>query len=186
MLLLKRAIFSDMRYSKNEIIKQLEEQSEAVKDWFLKQPIEQMEFAPENAWTAGQHLLHLIKSTRPLGRGMRFPRFLLRLKFGKVKHESRSFEAVVQAYQDSLSRGGEATGDYVPRAVRSSERDVLLKRFQEEMSVLTTQIGKWSEENLDNTNVPHPLIGNITLREMLYFTIYHTGHHLKVLEERYS
>jgi len=55
-----------MDHNKKEIIAQLEAQSKALQSWFLDQPIEKMEFAPEGAWTAGQHLLHLIKSTKPL------------------------------------------------------------------------------------------------------------------------
>ena len=175
-----------MKMTKEEIIDQLESQSKALQNWFLNEPTEKMEFAPEGAWTAGQHLLHLIKSTKPLGRGMGVPRLLLRLKFGSVKHSSRSYEAIIQSYQDALDNGGKATGDYVPRAVKKLERDALIKRFENEMSVLIKQVGKWSEKNLDNTNVPHPLIGNLTLREMLYFTIYHTEHHLKVLQDKYN
>jgi hypothetical protein len=32
--------------------------------------------------------------------------------------------------------------------------------------------------------VPHPSLGKITMRELLLFTIYHTEHHLKVIEKR--
>jgi hypothetical protein len=53
------------------------------------------------------------------------------------------------------------------------------------MNILVNNLHKWSEKNLDNTAVPHPLIGKLTLRKMLYFTIYHMKHHLKISEERY-
>jgi hypothetical protein len=175
-----------MEMTKKEIIDQLESQSKALRNWFLDKPIEKMEYAPEGAWTAGQHLLHLIKSTKPLGKGMGYPRFLLRLKFGKVKHASRSYEDTIRSYQDALDRGGKATGEYVPREVKQAEREALVNRFRDEVSVLVNQVHQWSEKNLDNTNVPHPLIGDMTLREMLYFTIYHMEHHLRILEERYS
>lgn len=175
-----------MEMTKKEIIKQLESQSHSLRNWFLDKPIEKMEFAPEGAWTAGQHLLHLIKSTKPLGKGMGYPRILLRLKFGKVNHASRSYEDTIKAYTDALDNGGKATGAYVPRVVKKEEREVLVNRFKDEMAVLVNQVHQWSEKNLDKTAVPHPLIGNLTLREMLYFTIYHMEHHLKILEERYS
>jgi hypothetical protein len=51
-----------MYYDKKEIIKQLEKQSKALRSWYIDKPVEKMEFAPEGAWTAGQHLLHLIKT----------------------------------------------------------------------------------------------------------------------------
>lgn len=175
-----------MNLSKPQIIEQLNQKSKDLLGWYSDRTTEVLTFAPEEAWTAGQHLLHLIKSTKPLGRGMAVPRFLLRLKFGKVEHDSRSYEATVQSYQDALSNGGKAMGEYVPREVNASEKEALLGRFEEEMQVLITQVGKWSEKNLDNTAVPHPLIGKLTLREMLYFTIYHMEHHLKTLEEKYT
>ncbi len=175
-----------MEYGKKEIISQLESKSRALRNWFLDKPIETMEFAPEGAWTAGQHLLHLIKSTKPLGKGMGYPRLLLLFKFGRVKHEDRSYEGVIEAYRSALENGGEATGDFVPREVKKEEREALIGRFRDEMAVLTNQVHQWSEKNLDKTVVPHPLIGNLTLREMLYFTIYHMEHHLNTLETRYS
>jgi len=36
---------------------------------------------------------------------------------------------------------------------------------------------KWKEPQPDAYIAPHPLLGKITLRELVYFTIYHTGHH---------
>lgn len=42
---------------------------------------------------------------------------------------------------------------------------------------LIKSIQKYSEQELDQTILPHPLLGKITLREMLYFTIYHVEHH---------
>lgn len=175
-----------MDYDKKEIIKQLEKQSKLLRSWYVDKPIEKMEFAPEGAWTAGQHLLHLIKSTKPLGKGMGYPRLLLLWKFGRVKRPSRGYEDTIQSYQDALNKGGKAPKPFVPRDVKKAEREVLLDRFRDEMSILINQVHQWSEKNLDKTAVPHPLLGNLTLREMLYFTIYHMEHHLKILEERYS
>ncbi len=175
-----------MYYDKKEIIKQLEKQSKALRSWYIDKPVEKMEFAPEGAWTAGQHLLHLIKSTKPLGKGMGYPRLLLLWKFGRVKRPSRSYEEVVRAYQEALKQGGKAPEPFVPREVKKAEREVLVERYKEEMSILINQVHQWSESNLDKTAVPHPLLGKLTLREMLYFTIYHMEHHLKVLDERYS
>ena len=45
----------------------------------------------------------------------------------------------------------------------------------------TKNIDKLDEEDLDNYILPHPLIGKTTIREMLYFTIYHVQHHHKAI-----
>lgn len=175
-----------MDYNKQEIIEQLEKQSNLLQSWFLDNPIEKTEFAPEGAWTAGQHLLHMIKSTKPLATGLGYPRFILRLKFGKSNRPSASFDGVIKKYQDALANGGKAMGVYVPREVKSEERDKLVSRFNGDVQLLISNLRKWPEESLDKLVVPHPLIGNLTVREMMYFAIYHTEHHFKILQERYS
>lgn len=174
-----------MQYSKKEIIEQLNSQSTGLVTWYTNKPVEVLETGPDGAWTAGQHLLHMIKSTKPLAVGAGYPRILLRLKFGKVKTPSLGYNQLVKKYTDAIAAGGQATGVYVPRIVRNEEREVLVKRFKAEMNTLVNNTHKWTEKNLDNTAVPHPLIGKLTFREMLYFTIYHMEHHRKILEERY-
>jgi hypothetical protein len=32
--------------------------------------------------------------------------------------------------------------------------------------------------------LPHPLLGKLTLREMIYFTIYHVQHHHKLVQNQ--
>lgn len=174
-----------MEYNKQEIIEQFEKQSDLLQRWFLDNPIEKTEQRPEGAWTAGQHLLHMIKSTKPLAKGLGYPRFVIRLKFGKSDRPSATYNEVIKKYQDALAVGGKATGSFVPRDVKEVERDELLKRFNGEAELLISNLKKWPEKSLDKLVVPHPLIGKLTIREMMYFTIYHTKHHFKILDERY-
>ena len=42
---------------------------------------------------------------------------------------------------------------------------------------------KWKDPQLDQYIAPHPLLGKITLRELGYFTIYHTYHHLETIQK---
>ena len=174
-----------MELTKKEIIERLKSRTEALVNWYTDKPAEAMESGPDGAWTAGQHLLHMIKSTKPLAVGAGYPRLLLRIKYEKVLAPSLSYEDLVKKYTDAIAAGGQASGVFVPREVTKEERELLLKRFKTEMSVLVNNLHKWSEKNLDKMAVPHPLIGKLTFREMLYFTIYHMEHHLKILQERY-
>jgi uncharacterized damage-inducible protein DinB len=38
-------------------------------------------------------------------------------------------------------------------------------------------IDAWEEDQLDEAQLPHPIIGKITVREMLFFTIHHNLRH---------
>ncbi len=42
---------------------------------------------------------------------------------------------------------------------------------------------KTGESKLDDYLARHPLLGRITLRELCYFTIYHTEHHLNIINK---
>lgn len=39
-------------------------------------------------------------------------------------------------------------------------------------------LGKWSDKALDSYLLPHPLLGKMTVREILFFTLYHNLHHV--------
>jgi uncharacterized damage-inducible protein DinB len=44
---------------------------------------------------------------------------------------------------------------------------------------------KWTEEQLDNYCVAHPILGKLTMRELAYFTIYHNIHHMETIRKYY-
>jgi hypothetical protein len=43
---------------------------------------------------------------------------------------------------------------------------------------------RWPEAKLDAIQLPHPLLGNLTVREMLFFTLFHQSHHMDVIRRR--
>jgi uncharacterized damage-inducible protein DinB len=46
------------------------------------------------------------------------------------------------------------------------------------IEALTARVAKWSEANMDYHVLPHPLLGPLSVREMLFFTVYHNTHHV--------
>lgn len=139
--------------------------------------------SPEGKWSAGQQLDHLIRCAKPVAKAMAMPRVLLRL-FGKPATHSRSYEQVMHIYQQALKKGGVTTRPYIPPVTEASQRQPLLQQFQSQKVRLLVQIDQWKEEDLDKYQLPHPLLGKMTVREMLYFTIYHNQHHLETLQQR--
>ncbi len=49
---------------------------------------------------------------------------------------------------------------------------------------LAQGIERWSDAQLDRRCLPHPLLGKLSVREMLFFTLYHNLHHVQVAERR--
>lgn len=130
-------------------------------------------------WAAGQQLDHIIKSVAPVKLAFSLPSLLLRISFGRANRPSRTYDELVEKYQTKLAQGGKAPERFIPNSVTIAERDELSKRLLFLIDALVNLVDKYSEEKLDRYLLPHPLMGKLTLREMLYFTIYHVGHHEK-------
>ncbi|MEX2113130.1 MAG: DinB family protein [Pirellulales bacterium] len=150
-------------------------------DEFFKRPA-------DGGWSPAQNVEHLIKATSPVTRALTMPRFVLRLLFGRARVPSRTFFEVRAAYRDVLAEGAQA-GSYGPRSSASIDdagrtRQRLLHRWQLVLPQLTEAIGRWDEASLDYYRLPHPLLGKLTVREMLYFSLYHVGHHAEIVAAR--
>lgn len=133
--------------------------------------------APSGKWSAGQQLDHLVKSVQPVNLAFGLPAWLLRILFGNANRPSRTYDELVARYQAKLAAGGRAPSAFVPSPARWERRTLLLLRFEKLTEKLIQKTQNRSEEDLDTLLLPHPLLGKLTLREMLYFTIYHAQHH---------
>ena len=140
-------------------------------------------YAPKDKWNALQQLDHLIKSVAPVNMAMGLPKFVLSWRFGIANRPSRSYDALVDRYHIKLQAGGRASGAFVPPLqISLADKEVLLKKLQWLVQKLVRKTLRQSELSLDRYILPHPLLGKLTLREMLYFTAYHASHHGKSIE----
>jgi DinB superfamily len=171
-----------MIQSKEDILKGIEQNYslflEAISS-FSEQKFAQI--PPDGKWSVGQHLDHLIRSTKPLNMVLDFP-IILRI-FGKANRPSRSFDELVAKYQGVLEAGGVATGRYIPAIILGEQKKKMMSELEKQKLKLKKNIDSWSESLLDRVVIPHPLIGKLTAREMMFFTIYHTSHHLKIIQK---
>ena len=171
---------------RDEIAQGLAARFDEVVTWFAERPDAAFITGPEGRWTEGQHLDHLIKSTKPLNLALRLPRIALRLKFGTVPQPGTNYDAVVARYEGTLSDGGKASGRFIPPTVAVADKARLLQTFQHEGERLVKVVRSWRDPDLDTCQLPHPLLGNLTVREMLFFTHHHMGHHLETLARDYA
>jgi hypothetical protein len=63
-------------------------------------------------------------------------------------------------------------------------RTALLARWERVNARLREALEGWSERDLDRILLPHPLLGKLTTREMLFFTLYHDRHHVEAAKRR--
>ena len=138
-------------------------------------------------WSPAGHLRHLSKSERAVSGGLEQPRVAL-LVFGRAKNGSRGFDEVVASYRAALDAGGKAgsfgPSDEVPELSPEDWRAAIMERWQESGRRLRKALLGWSEEHLDVYRLPHPLIGKLTLRELMLWNLYHNAHHARRIAER--
>ena len=130
---------------------------------------------PEGKWNPGQHLSHLIRSVAPLNKVMQSRATIE--GFGTADQPSRSYDELVAYYQGALASGGKAGGTFLPDYIELEERGTFTTKLLSKVDLLAQQLDEFPEEDLDKLVIPHPLLGNLTMREMMYFTIYHGQHH---------
>jgi hypothetical protein len=139
--------------------------------------------AAEGKWSAGKQLDHMIKSVAPVNMAMGLPNFIPALLFGKANRPSKTYEELVAKYQSKLAAGGKAPARFEPPFVPFEAKTKLINRLKNLVKSLCKKINQSSEKGLDKTILPHPLLGKLTLREMLYFTAYHAAHHQASIEQ---
>jgi hypothetical protein len=166
--------------NRQEIADKLLQNYREFTDIFDKLDDEQFTRQQNDKWSAGQQLEHIYRSTRPLVLALSLPSFAPKTLFGSANRPSKSYDELVKKYLDKIRSGGKATGVYVPPQVLPSRKKDLQRKVMKTVNVIANRILNKSEEQLDTVILPHPLIGKVTVREMMYFTIYHAEHHKKI------
>lgn len=167
---------------KEILISRLKENHQSLVDDVLSMNKVDFTHSANGKWTAGQHLDHIFRSVSPLILAFTLPKFMLGLLFGKTNRPSRSYDELVERYHQKLKTGGAASGRFVPKEILFENREQLKTKTLGTVDKLCNKIANCSESDLDIYILPHPLLGKLTLREMLYFTIYHAEHHHKLVK----
>lgn len=176
--------------SREDILQALAGVEAEVAAFFASLSADEFVLRVGDAWTPAEHLAHLNVSVSAVARGVGMPRALLLLRFGPSFAASRPYEAIRETYRATLAGGGRASGVYVPPRDEASgeqveeHRNALLARWARANFRLRGTASGWSERALDRIRLPHPLLGKLTTREMLFFTLYHNQHHVDAAKRR--
>ena len=170
--------------SKDEIKQALTESFAAVKACMADLSEEALHFKSGDKWTPAENLSHLISSSYPLSSALNKSKIFFRM-FGTSKNGSRSYHELYDTYKEAIQTPVPVAGTpFAPKEedVNNIEKmlnnwDIIIEKFQ-------TRIDKWSESDLDKYRAPHPLLGKLTIRELLYFTNFHNYIHLDIIQQR--
>lgn len=167
---------------KAQLINILQVSNQRVLDWFRAISVEGFFIRCGEEWSASENVDHLIKAHKPVAQALKLPKFTLRALFGKPHRSSLSYEELCKEYRDEIARGAQASGRYLPGQEHLSsgterKKEELLDQFSKASAELVSIAEKWDENELDQYLLPHPILGKLTIREVLYFTIYHNLRH---------
>ncbi|MEO0527793.1 MAG: DinB family protein [Bacteroidota bacterium] len=138
---------------------------------------EEYGYAYQEKWNAGQQLAHLVLCIKALLYVFKWDKVEIEQKFGLSKKTSRTYETLKRLYRDKLKEGGKAPDRYVPGTTFYEQKTVLTATLTEMLADLCSRIDTFTEKELDSLCIPHPVLGNLSMREMLYNTMYHAEHH---------
>lgn len=140
---------------------------------------------PKGKWSAGQQLDHIIKSVKPVDMAFALPMFVLKMKFGVANRPSKNYDDLVAKYLTALEKNTdfEIPSEFAPEQIPLERRAKAVEKLDKLVHKLCGRLNIFTEEELDKYILPHPLMGKVTLREMLYFTAYHVQHHDKQILE---
>jgi hypothetical protein len=168
--------------TRSDLITSLQESGQRAESWFLEIPARDFFTRQGEDWSASDNVDHLIKAVQPVAKALKLPKFTLRAMFGKPQKKSLSYEELCHLYRREISKGAQASGRFLPDQDNPAghvekKQQELVAKFSKAGAELVSALEKWDEEHLDEYLLPHPILGKLTVREMLFFTIYHNLRH---------
>ena len=170
--------------TKSEIREALQAACQSILDNSSQMSVEQFNRSNDETWSAAGYLKHLLLSVKPLVRALELPKPQLAEMFGRTDGMSMTYDELVGVYKARLAEGirAEDTPNVTPLKFRirddvTDEKAYLLDLWEQANHALVDVLNQWSETELDQYQLPHPAIKLITVREMLFFTVYHNQQH---------
>ncbi|QSE98659.1 DinB family protein [Fulvivirga lutea] len=161
---------------KKSIIDTLNKSHRQFEQYLSSLTKEEFEVCKNGKWSAGQDLDHILKSLEPLSKILSNKEYII-TNFGKGNGVSNDYDVVISRYKSKLNEGATAFGQFIPEKISWNKKTYLLQLLRQLIENITESLQLYTEEELDKLLLPHPLLGTLTVREMLHFTNYHVIHH---------
>jgi DinB superfamily len=134
-------------------------------------------------WSIAENLIHLGVSAKRLAGAMSLPKEDLIAKFGTASKPSRDYEEIPTIYYATANqRAIVAPPAFAATQTAETTRASVVEGYSKSHAFLTVALSNFTDEELEKHQIPHPLLGPLTVREMIYFTIFHIGHHQKAVD----
>lgn len=167
--------------NKNEIITNLNTEHSAFWDTAIHLP--NVNLSINGKWSVNQNVEHINIALSRVNNYLALPKSTIKSNFGLSERASTSIEIVIKMFKNALKNGAKAMGLFIPELDLNANIDVLVNQGKGLLEELISNLQNWSEEEFEIYNCPHPVLGKFTVREILYFTIYHVQHHNETIKK---
>ena len=167
-----------------EIIAALDSNAQSIVDFFSSLPERLMFDGDPDHWSPAHHLAHLTQASVSVERALR--------SGALPPHptaRSRTYAEVRDAAATSLGATPKERLLEMGRTVviaPGTRRADIVQAFAAGSARLRVTAAAWDQEALDRHALVHPLMGELTVREMLFFFVVHERHHLKLVRMKFS
>lgn len=169
--------------NKSEIITNLNESH--VTFWKSAIQLPNPTISKKGKWSVYQNVDHINIALMRLGNYLALPKSQIETLCGLSERTSTSYEKLVKIYLKAISSGIKATEPFIPEVNLNGNIAELISHGRGLLKIFISNLNDWTEEELDLYHCPHPALGTITVRETLYFTIYHAQHHKQITMNHY-
>ena len=166
---------------KKEILEDSRESIEMVANFFTKISPDKF-FSKSDGWSAAENLVHLHKSLLPVSISLITPKVILRTMFGSATTVNEDLGTLKEQYFNKL-QSGQKSGIFSPQSISEQKKNEegkknLLLKWDKTGREYLQRISRWKEDELDTVNLPHPILGNISVRQIICFMVFHNDHHI--------
>jgi nitrate/nitrite-specific signal transduction histidine kinase len=168
-------------HNKSEIISALQTQKLEIPAFLSVIPTNQFFDRIGESWSVAHHLQHITNATNRVAQGLANPGVLPKRE---PATPTRDFATLHQTYLDTLKdTPGETLRQFGSRVTLEEHQDLdayktqLISSFAHAISNFNAALETFDEANLETLGMPHPLLGLISTREMVFFTVFHNAHH---------
>ena len=134
-------------------------------------------------WSVSQNVEHINIALLRVSNYLALPKSSINSNFGLSERASTNNETIIEMYRNALENGVKTTDAFIPKIYLETSIEELVSQGKDSLTAFISNLQNWSEEELEMYNCPHPIFGKITVREILYFTIYHVQHHNETIKK---
>ena len=163
--------------TKPEILAALESNAATITELFAAVPDARLLAGDCDHWSPAHHLVHLTRTSLAIQRGVRSGSLP-----AHTTARSRTYAEVRDAAAGTLTAAPKERMLEMGRVVvvePDSRREDLVSAFVAASAELRSAADGCDEQALDRHAMKHPLLGELTVREMLFFCVFHERHHAK-------